>query len=183
MIRRSLISAAAAIALVVMPTVAMAYDAPGYDTTVSDPTPAVGRAFTLMTRGAAPGAILTLTITSDPAGIGNDAVEIAGTKTMTKTAEADADGTVTWTVTLSAAGTYFLAVTDAAGNLLGDETVTVAGAAAGTAAGTAAGAVTPGLSDTGFDGAGLAVGAVVLIVAGAVAVFFARRRQLAHAGA
>lgn len=179
MIRRSLISAAAAIALVVMPTVAMAYDAPGYDTTVSDPTPAVGRAFTLMTRGAAPGAILTLTITSDPASVGNDAIEIAGTRTTTKTAEADADGTVTWTVVLSAAGTYFLAVTDAAGNLLGDETVTVAGAAAGGAAG----AVTPGLSDTGFDGAGLAVGAVVLIVAGAVAVFFARRRQLAHAGA
>src|SRR5665648_907698 len=52
MIRRTILSAAAAIALVAMPMAAMAYDAPGYNTTVSDPTPAIGIATSAMAAAA-----------------------------------------------------------------------------------------------------------------------------------
>ena len=169
MIRRTILSAAAAIALVAMPMAAMAYEAPGFNTTVSDTTPAIGQAFTLTTTGAVPGETLTCTVTSNPATISNDAITIAGTKALAKVA--NAAGTVTCTVTLTAAGTYTLAVTNAAGALVGDEVVTVAAAAA------------PALSSTGFDAIGLAGGAAALVAAGAFAVFLARRRQLAHAGA
>jgi hypothetical protein len=171
MIRRMLLSAAAALALVAVPAVAMAYDAPGYASTVSDPTPTLGQALTLTTNGAPAGANLTLTITSNPASISNDAIQIAGTKALARTASAS--GTASWSVTMSAAGTYTLAVTGPGGALLGDETVVVA----------AAGGVPAALSSTGFDPLGLAAGALALMAAGAVAVLFARRRQLAHAAA
>jgi len=170
MIRRTILSAAAAIALVAMPMAAMAYDAPSYNTTVSDSTPDIGQAITVTTTGATPGETLTCTVTSNPATISNDAITIAGTKALAKVA--NASGTVTCTVTLTAAGTYTLAVTNAAGALVGDEVVTVAAAAAA-----------PALSSTGFDAIGLAGGAAALVAAGAFAVFLARRRQLAHAGA
>ena len=170
MIRRTILSAAAAIALVAMPMAAMAYEAPGFNTTVSDTTPAIGQAFTLTTMGAVPGETLTCTVTSNPATISNDAITIAGTKALAKVA--NAAGTVTCTITLTAAGTYTLAVTNAAGALVGDEVVVVAAAAAG-----------PALSSTGFDALGLAGGAAALVAAGGFAVFLARRRQLAHAGA
>src|SRR5665648_758258 len=104
MIRRTILSAAAAVARVAMPMAAMAYDAPGYNTTVSDPTPAIGQAVTVTTTGAAAGESLTLTITSNPTTISNDAIQISGTKALAKTA--NASGTGTWTVTLAAAGTY-----------------------------------------------------------------------------
>ena len=172
MIRRTILSAAAAVALVAMPMAAMAYDAPGYNTTVSDPTPAIGQAITVTTTGATPGETLTCTVTSNPATISNDAITIAGTKALAKVA--NASGTVTCTITLTAAGTYTLAVTNAAGALVGDEVVVVAAAAA---------AAAPALSSTGFDALGLAGGAAALVAAGAFAVFLARRRQMAHAGA
>ena len=171
MIRRTILSAAAAIALVAMPMAAMAYEAPGFNTTVSDTTPAIGQAFMLTTTGAVPGETLTCTVTSNPATISNDAITIAGTKALAKVA--NAAGTVTCTVTLTAAGTYTLAVTNAAGALVGDEVVVVAAAAA----------AGPALSSTGFDALGLAGGAAALVAAGGFAVFLARRRQLAHAGA
>ena len=169
MIRRNLLTAAATIALVAMPMAAMAYDAPGYNTTVSDPTPDIGQAFTLTTTGATPGEPLTCTVTSNPATISNDAITITGTKALAEVA--NASGTVTCTITLTAVGTYTLAVTNAAGALVGDEVVVVAAAA------------TPALRSTGFDAIGLAGGAAALVAAGAFAVFLARRRRLAHAGA
>ncbi len=169
--RRSLLTGLATVALVAVPAAAMAYDAPGFNTTVNDPTITAGQSVTITTTGADAGERLTLTVTSDPASISNDAITIAGTKALAKTASAT--GAASWTVTLAATGTYRLAVTDAAGALLGDESVTVSGAPA------AAG----GLSDTGFDPTGMAVGAGALIVAGAGAVVVARRRQLARAGA
>lgn len=167
-------SITAAVALVALPIAAAAYDAPGYNTTVSDPTPAIGEPFTVTTTGAEEGDELTLTISSDPASISNDAIQIAGTQSLTKTA--GADGTVTWTVTLSAAGTYSLAVTDAQGNLLGDGTVVVA--AADTPPGT-----DDELSDTGFDAVTLGGAAAALVAIGLIATVVAWRRQRAHAGA
>lgn len=164
MVRRALLTAAAAAALVALPTVAMAYDAPGYETTVSDPTPALGQAFSVVTDGNNAGEQLTLTVTSNPASIGNDKIVVAGSRSLAKTA--DENGRATWTVTLNAAGTFTLAVTNAAGQLVGDETVTVAGAPAA-----------PGLSDTGFDGLPLAIGAGALVALGATVVVIARRRR------
>ena len=167
MVRRALLTAAAAAALVAFPAAAMAYDAPGYNTTVTDPTPAIGQAFTVTTDGNAPGEQLTLTVTSNPASISNDSIVVAGSKALAKTA--DASGNVSWTVTLNAAGTYTLAITNAAGQLVGDEVVTVAAAAG------------PALSDTGFDGMPLVLGAGALVALGATAVVVARRRREAVA--
>lgn len=168
--RRSILTALATAALVALPAAAMAYDAPGYGTTVNDPTITAGQAVVVTTTGAQVGQSYTLTVTSDPASISNDAISIAGTKALAKTATAS---TLTWSVTLSAAGTYRLAVTDAAGNLVGDETVTASGTAGATGA----------LSDTGFESGGLVGGAAALVVAGTIAVVLARRRQLAHSQA
>lgn len=168
-LRRTLLSTAGALTLVALPSVAMAYDAPGYGTTVTDATPASGQAFTLTTDGpnSVAGQQLTLTITSNPASIGNDRIQVAGTKALPKTATASGDAS--WTVTLSAAGTYTLRVTDASGALLGDESVTVAAA--------------PGseLSETGFNAVELGLGAGALILAGGAAVVVARRRQAVRA--
>ena len=169
MIRRTTMVAAAALALVLAPSAAMAYQAPGYSTTTSDSTPAINEAVTITSKGFAAGAACTLTITSNPATISNDAIQIAGTKSSSKTATAAG---CTWTVKLGAAGTYTAAVTNAQGQLVGDQVLTVAAAPA-TAAPTRA------LSATGFDGTELAVGAGALVLAGAGAVLVARRRHAA----
>lgn len=170
MTRRACLATAATIALVALPTAALAYDAPGFDTTTTDPTPALGEPITLSTSGAEPGEQVTATVTTDPASISNDAITIAGTKSMTKAA--DANGVVAFSVTLNAAGTFTVRITDASGALLGDEVLQVAAPAG--AAGTNTGVQ---LSDTGFDAAGLAAGAAALVVAGAGAVVVARRRM------
>ncbi|GEN81293.1 hypothetical protein [Actinotalea fermentans] len=166
-LRRTLLTSVGTLTLVALPAVAMAYDAPGYDTTVNDSTPAVGQAITINTLGQTPNEQLTLTITSNPATIGNDQIQVAGTKSLAKTANASGDAS--WSVTLNAAGTYTARVTNAAGALVGDEVLTVAAA--------------PGssLSDTGFDGMELALGAGALILAGGAAVVVARRRQAVRA--
>ena len=170
-LRRTILITAAAVALAALPTAAAAYDAPGYTTTVSDPTPGIGESFTVTTTGADQGDELTLTISSDPASISNDSIQIAGTQSLAKTA--GADGSVTWTVTLLAAGTYSLAVTDAAGNLLGDATVVVA----------AAGPVDGALGDSGFDAVTLGGAALVLLATGLLATVVAWRRPRAHSAA
>ena len=170
MTRRACLASAATLALVALPTAALAYDAPGFTTTATDPTPALGAPITLATSGAEPGEPITMTVTTDPASISNDAIEIAGTKALTK--PADASGTVSFTVELNAAGTFTARITDASGALLGDEVLVVAPAPG--AAGTQAG---PQLSDTGFDPAGIATGAAALVLAGAGAVLVARRRM------
>ena len=163
MVRRALLTAAAAAALVALPAAAVAYDAPGYATAVTDPTPTVGQAFTLSTDGNAAGEALTLTVTSNPASISNDRIVVAGSRALAKVA--DGSGAASWSLTLSAAGSYTLAVTNAAGQLVGDEVVAVAAAPA------------PALSDTGFRGLPLAIGAGALVALGATAVVVARRRR------
>src|SRR5450759_21681 len=106
MLRRSIMITAAAVALILVPSAAMAYQAPGITFTVSDATPTAGAPFTATVSGAGADAPVTLTITSDPASISSAGIEIAGTKTLTKTG--NASGVVTFTVTLSAAGTLSL---------------------------------------------------------------------------
>lgn len=169
--RRSALIAAGAAALAFLPSAAMAYEAPGYNTTASDPTPAVGESFVITTTGTDCDAEYTLTITSDPASIRNDAIQIAGTKAVTKTASCEQ---VSWRVTLSAAGTYSASVTNEAGQLVGDEVITVSAAAGGGGAGAPG-----GLAETGFEAAGIALASGALVVAGAGAVVVARRRRTA----
>lgn len=165
MLRRSIMAAAAALALIAIPTAAMAYEAPPVPVTVSDATPSAGEPITFSVTGKADEA-LTLTITS--AGDAS-AIEIAGTKSLTKTA--DAAGVATFTVKLADGGNYTLVATDASGAVLGTQVVTVA-----------AGATTASLPQTGVETGALAAGAGVLVLAGAGAVLIARRRQTAVAG-
>lgn len=155
MIRRIVLAVAAAVALTLVPAAAMAYEAPGFTFSVSDATPATGIPFTAVITGAEPGSVVTLTITGG----------------QVLTATANASGVATFTVTLNAAGVYTLTATNAAGEVLGTQTVTVAAAAA---------AAVPALSSTGFDGMPLAVGGGVLVLAGAGAVAVARRRKSAQ---
>jgi hypothetical protein len=178
MIRRIFLVAAAAAALILAPTTAMAaYNAPGYTCTVSDPTPAIGAPVTVHMSGADANEAVTLTITSSPASISNDDIQIAGTKALNKTA--NASGVADFTVTLASAGTYALSMTEASGAVISTQTLTV-GSQAAAAAGAAA---TPKLSFTGFNGMGLAVGGGVLVLAGAGAVLIARRRRSAQVSA
>lgn len=167
--RRIVLTALAGASLAVVPSAAMAYDAPGYTTTTTDPAPAAGESFTITTQGTTAGEKYTLTITSNPATLSNDSIAIAGTKSLTKTATGSS---VSFTVTLTAAGTFTGATTDAAGTVLGDEVFTVAAAP---------GAPAPALSSTGFDSMGLVAGAGALVLAGAGAVVVARRRQSVQA--
>lgn len=153
-------------ALTLVPAAAMAYDAPGYATTITDPTPAVGQAVTLTTTGTTSGASYTLTCTSNPSSLPNSAIEIAGTKALSKTATGTS---VSWAITLRQGGTFTCAVTDASGALVGDEVMTVVAAGSTPSTGS--------LASTGFDAVGLAAGAGVLMLAGLGAVLVARRRQ------
>lgn len=166
MIRRIIMVAAAAAALTLVPSAAMAYNAPGFNSTVSDSTPAIGQPVTIVITGADADEPVTLTITSDPASISSDAIQIAGTKSLTK--NANASGVATFTVTLTAAASYALTATNAAGAVLSTQTLTVA-AATPAAAGT--------LPRTGFDvmGFGLWGGLFVLVGAGALIVVKRRR--------
>lgn len=165
MIRRTVTIAAAGLALALAPSAAMAYQAPGFSTTTTDATPTAGVPIVITSTGFAPGDPGTLTITSSPASISNDAITIAGTKSSTKVA--DASG-ISWSVTLTVAGTYTAAVTNAAGQLVGDQVLTVAAAPTAT---------TSPLAATGFNSVELGIGAGVLVLAGAGAVLVARRRQ------
>ncbi|MBX9247161.1 peptidase, partial [Actinotalea ferrariae] len=162
--RRLALTTLAAGALVLAPTAALAYDAPGYGTTTQDAAPAAGESVTLRTEGTTPGQDYTITVTSEPASLSNDSIQIAGTKSATKTATGTS---VTFTVTFAAGGTYTAAVKDESGRLVGDQVFTVASSAAAAAAGTSA------LGATGFDGVELAVGAGALVLAGAGAVVVA----------
>lgn len=171
-IRRTALVAAAAAALVLAPSAAMAYQAGDYSNkgSISDTTPAVGQSFTVTVTGPA-NTPVTLTITSNPSSIPDSAITIAGTKSLTKTT--NASGTAVFTVTLSQPGTFTLVATDGvSGAVLSTQTVSVAAAAgAAGAAGT--------LSSTGTNALPIALGAGALVLVGAGGVVVARRR---HAG-
>jgi hypothetical protein len=173
MIRRAFLVAAAATALILAPSVAMAYNAPGYNCTVSDSTPASGAPFTVNMTGADANEVVTATIESTPASISSSSIQIAGIKAFTKTASAS--GALVFKVTLNQPGSYAITMTNVNSAVLTTQTVTVA--AVGAAVGAVAPAATGTLSFTGFDGMPIAIGGGVLVILGAGAVLVARRRK------
>ena len=173
MIRRIAAAAAAAVALILVPSAAMAfnapmaYNAPGYTCTLSDPTPAVGAAVKLVCTGAPAGQVLTLKVTRNPAAN-------FGTKVFTATA--NAGGVATFSFTLAPAGDYSFEVQGVNGAVVSTQTVKVVGpAAAPIRAGQ--------LSRTGFDVMPIAAGGGLLVLAGAGAVLVARRRKSSQVSA
>jgi hypothetical protein len=163
MIRRAILVAAAAVAVILVPSAAMAadYEAAGFTSTVSDTTPAVGQSVTVIIHGGVANANKVITL------------KIAGVSTQTLTATANAAGAASFTFTLSAAGVYTLTATNASGAVVSTQTITVHAVGAAS--------VAPGkLSSTGFEGTGLAVGGGLLVLTGAGAVLVARRRKTAH---
>lgn len=159
MFRRSVTILVAAAALALAPAAAFGYGAGDYSDkgTVSDTTPDIGQQFTVTAAGPS-NTNVTLTITSAPS---------IPVSTITKATSAT--GAVSFAVTLNAAGTYTLVLTDTAtGTVLSSQVVTVEAAAAAAAA---------GLASTGSNFAlfGLTAGALLVLGTGAIVV--ARRRQ------
>ena len=181
--RRSLLVSAAAAGLVLAPTAAVAYYAPGYAVVVSDATPGVDVPFTFAVDGdRLAGETVLLTLTSDPASVPNDAIEIAGTATPAQVA--GADGAVSFSVTLSEPGTYD-AVASVDGVVISTELLVVTPVASSPSSATGAATHVPGhdLTAAGSAGDDLAAGAGAVVVAGAGAVVLARRRQPARLAA
>jgi len=203
MIRRAVLVAAAAVALILAPTAAMAQAPAGFTVPQANPT-AAGVPFKVIASGAKANEAVTLTMTPDPASI--------GTRSLTQIA--NARGVASFVVTLTADGTYLLVSKSASGVVLTSQTVTVSdhgavivagtSAAAGTAASVTAGkassapagkaatastgkAVTAAtgtaargqLAFTGFGGMSLLVGGV-LVLAGTGLVLVIRRRTPAQ---
>jgi hypothetical protein len=181
MIRRIVLFSVAALGLALVPLSATGYDAPPYATTVSDSTPAVGQPFTVTTTGIECSvhwllggcSAATLTITSAPASISDDAITIAGTKSLTKAAQFDYHsstpfaGTVVWTVTLAEPGTYTLTIVRGWQNheFMSEVTVVVGASDDGGR-----------LSDTGFDARLVSGVAGASVIVGVVVVWLGRRR-------
>lgn len=157
------------------PAVAAAYPADEYDVATSDTTPAVGDPFTVTVAGPAGNPEITLTISSPS--VPDSAIEIAGTRSLTKATAGD--GSATFTVTLNADATYSLVATDADGTVLSSQTITAVeeGAAGG---GAAAGGEADGsavLPRTGAEATAYLAGAGLLVAGGVGAVVYANRRR------
>ena len=160
MIRRILLVAAAAVALALVPSAAMAYDAPGFDSSVSDATPAPGSSVTMIVKGL-PNQALKLTVT----------YSVGGVKTYRTTA--NAKGVATFTFKAASSGTMTAVVTNAAGDVVSSQELTVSGSGPGNGK-------DKKLKDTGFNGMGLAAGGGGLVLLGAGAVVVAKRRRSAQ---
>ena len=132
MIRRAVLVAAAAVALILAPSVALASAPAGASLPQADSTPAARVPFNIVASGAKANEAVTLTMTPDPASI--------GTRSLTKTA--NARGEVVFAVTLTQDGTYVLTSRSASGVVLSSQTVTVSDHGAVIVAGTSAAAGT-----------------------------------------
>ena len=162
MIRRALLLVAAAALLVLTPSVAIAapsYNAPGYNATVSDSTPAAGQCIAVTTTGLAnANKLFTL--------------EVTGPSTTSLTATANASGVATFSVCLTKVGDYTLTVKNAEGAVVSTQTITVHAATAGDDTSTGG-----TLSQTGSNILPIALGGMLLVLLGAGAVVVARRRH------
>jgi hypothetical protein len=167
MIRRALLVAAAAVALIFAPTTAMAapgpnYTAPGYTVTVSDSTPRVGHPVKFNVTGGTAKGRLTLTITQ----AGSDRNHgIDFTKLNAK-------GAGSFEVKFNKAGTYTVTIKDSKGHVISTQVIKVSkeeAAGRGAAEGSAASGLNMGLAVGG--------GLLVLLLAGAGGVLYTRHRK------
>jgi LPXTG-motif cell wall-anchored protein len=171
-ISRAVATAAIAGALALAPTAAFGYGASDYTNTgtLSDTTPALGESFTITVVGPANTPVM-VTLTSNPASIPDAAMQLAGTRSLTKTT--NASGVSIFTVTLSQPGTYTGVVTDvASGAVLSTQTVVIAAPTAAAAAATGT-----RLSATGSNAVPIALGAGALLLVGAGGVVYAKKRR------
>ena len=120
------------------------YEAPGFTSTVSDATPAAGRASAVTVDGGA-------------ANAGEILLNVTGPATKTATSTANGSG-----LEVCPVGEYTFTVTNAAGSVIATQTVTVHAATTGGG----------GLSQTGFDFP-LAAGGALLVLLGVGAVVVA----------
>lgn len=171
---RTVVTAAIAGALALAPTAAFGYGAADYSNlgTASTTTPVVGQPVTITVQGP-PGANVILTFTTNPASIPDSRIQIAGTRSLTKTA--DGAGSIVFTATLLEAGTYTGVVTDAvSGEVLSTQTFVVRAAPGATPTPAAAGGQ---LSATGSNALPIALGAGALVLLGAGGVVYANKRR------
>jgi hypothetical protein len=171
MIRRALLVAAAAVALIFVPSVAMAYEAPGFRSSVSDPMPRENHPFTVTINGGVANAGKTIKLVTTSIKL----LYRAKPSTMSLSKKANASGVVKFTYKLSACGTYSIKAFNAAGALVSSQVITIGEPESGAATNTG-----KNLSDTGFEGMPLAIGGGVLVLAGIGAVFVAKRRRSAQ---
>lgn len=170
MTRRMAATAAAALALVLVPAAAAtAYEADQFSSTVTDASVTPGEAIIYTVDGPVENGQITVTVTSNPTSIPNSAIAIAGTATLAKAT--DAAGNASFSITLSAAGTYTFTAVDAQGDVINTQAVTVAAAAAGAPAAT--------LPVTGSSATPLAIGGGALAAAGIGAVLYSKKRRAA----
>jgi hypothetical protein len=193
MIRRALLVAAAAVALILAPSVAMAYNAPGFSSSVSDPTPAIGQPVTVTLRGGAANAGQVIKLVITPKASPRKPDNKSNHSAMTLLNRANAKGVVKFTFKLSAAGAYKVELFNKAGALLSDQTLTVhRGGAHGNGDGDrdgrdnghgdkSAASAASRLSIAGLHGIGLAASGGALVLPGVGAMLVARRRRSAKA--
>ncbi|MDD9206588.1 hypothetical protein PU560_08935, partial [Georgenia sp. 10Sc9-8] len=126
-IRHAAGTAAAAAALVLAPTAAVAdtYEQPDEDLTVSDATPAPGQSFEVYVDGE-DDEVTAITLTVSNPDVPDTDITIAGVQSLEKAA--DEDGDATFTVTLASPGAYSLVSEDQDGNGIDSATVVVEGA-------------------------------------------------------
>ena len=186
---RTLGSAAAAVALALVPSAALAGDYGGddEDMVVTETNPEPGEPFEVVvdTGTGADNDEATLTVTSQDPGVPDSAIEIAGSQSMTKST---VGGRASFTVSLNVEDAYSLAGRDEFGNVVARATVVVGdgsrgagetGGAGDSAPGGAAGGVAGGgLGATGASVAttALALGGSALVVAGGGVLLLRRRR-------
>jgi LPXTG-motif cell wall-anchored protein len=187
MIRRMIGAAVAATALVLVPTASFGYEGDAEVLVVTDGNPESGEPFEVIVEAGPESDEATLTVTSEDPDVSDDAIDIAGTQSMTKAT--NAAGAATFTVTLYVEGRYVLQGFDEAGNLVGESMVVVGdgepgsedgdaqgGDEAAGGGGTSAGGVA--LPDTGSStGTMLLGGAGALLLAGGAALLYTRRRN------
>ncbi|MFC4553885.1 LPXTG cell wall anchor domain-containing protein [Georgenia faecalis] len=156
------------------PTAAMAYTADDYDADVSTTNPAPGESFEVVIV-APSGTDVTLTITAE--GVSDAAIQIAGTKSLTKTA---VDGQAVFTVTLTEEGRYAMVATAEDGTVIETFAIVVGDGVPGAGDGDNGagddGAAGPSLPDTGATATPLIIGGIALLLVGGAIVYLVRRR-------
>ncbi|PFG39008.1 LPXTG-motif cell wall-anchored protein [Georgenia soli] len=172
--RRVLSTAAAAAALVLAPTAAMAYTGDDdYEASVPGSV-AQGVPFQVTLEGPNENAYFGLRIAS--ARVPNSAIEIAGEAYDEN--DTDGNGVAVFDVTLHEEAVYEVTGTNAAGEVVLEHEIVVGDPADDDAAGDDDAAAGGGqLPDTGSSSTPLVIGAAALLAAGAGVLVFARRQQ------